>query len=45
MKKLVAYLLIILGLVMIYLSINAKILPPGITGVGFIAIAVVFLKE
>jgi len=45
MKKLVAYLLIVLGIVMIYLSAKAGILPPGITGVGFIAIALVFLGK
>jgi hypothetical protein len=30
---------------MIYLSFNASILPPGITGIGFLAIALVFLKK
>jgi len=45
MKKIVAYVLILLGLFMIYLSYNAFILPPGVTGIGFIAIAMVFLKE
>lgn len=38
-----AILLIILGAVMIYLGINASILPPAITGVGFLVIAAVFL--
>jgi len=45
MKKTVGIILIILGLIMIGLSIKAGIYPPGITGVGFIAIAAVFLKE
>ncbi|MEO9966337.1 MAG: hypothetical protein ABJF11_11145 [Reichenbachiella sp.] len=45
MKKAVAYLLILLGVIMIYMSVKANILPPGITGVGFIAIAMVFLGK
>lgn len=45
MKKAVAYLLIIIGVVMIYLSVKANILPPGLTGLGFIAIAMVFLGK
>lgn len=45
MKKSVSILLIILGIIMIGLSINAMILPPGITGIGFIAIALAFLRD
>jgi small-conductance mechanosensitive channel len=45
MKKVVAFILFILGVVMIFLGYNAQILPPAITGVGFIGIAVVFLQE
>ena len=45
MKRYVAYLLIILGFVMIYLSYQVDALPPAITGVGFIAIGTVFLNE
>jgi hypothetical protein len=45
MKKYLSILLILIGIVMIVLSFNSRILPPGLTGVGFIAIAVVFLKE
>ncbi len=45
MKRIVAILLIILGVVMIYLSTQAGALPPGITGIGFFAIAAVFLTE
>lgn len=45
MKKIVAILLIILGIVMIGLSVSAKIYPPGITGIGFVLIALVFLTE
>ncbi len=45
MKKIIAILLIILAIVMIYLSVNLGALPPGITGVGFILIALVFLRE
>ncbi len=45
MKKVVAILLILLALVMIYLSVNLGVLPPGITGIGFILIALVFLRS
>ncbi len=47
-KQLVAYLLIILGIAMLYIGgFYAKklLLPPIITGVGFFAIALVFLKK
>jgi len=45
LKKIVAYLLIVLGVFMIYLGVHSSILPPAVTGVGFIAIALVFLKQ
>jgi drug/metabolite transporter (DMT)-like permease len=39
-----AFLLFVLGIYMIYLGTKANILPPTITGVGFIVIAAVFWK-
>jgi len=36
-------LLILLGIYMIYLGSKGKILPPTITGVGFVVIALAFL--
>ncbi len=48
MKKQVAYLLLALGVVMIYLGgfkAPKVILPPIITGIGFFAIALTFLKK
>ncbi len=45
MKKIVAIILILLSLVMFYLAYQMGGLPPAITGVGFILIAFVFLKE
>ena len=48
MKKAVAYILIVLGILMVYLGgfhAPKMILPPIITGIGFFAIAVVFLQE
>ena len=39
-----AFLLFVLGVYMIYLGTKANILPPTITGVGFIVIAAVFWK-
>lgn len=40
----VSVLLILLGVTMIVIGIKAGFLPPPITGVGFILIALVFLK-
>jgi drug/metabolite transporter (DMT)-like permease len=39
-----AFLLFILGVYMIYLGTKANILPPTVTGVGFVIIAAVFWK-
>lgn len=39
-----AVILFVLSVIMVIISIQSKILPPGITGVGFIFIALVFLK-
>jgi hypothetical protein len=39
-----AILLALLGIYMIYLGTKGKILPPTITGIGFIIIAVAFLS-
>jgi len=38
-----AILLMLLGIYMIYLGTNGKILPPTITGIGFLIIAIAFL--
>ena len=38
-----AVLLVLLGVYMVYLGTKGKILPPTITGVGFIIIAIAFL--
>jgi len=38
-----AILLILLGIYMIYLGTKGKILPPTITGIGFMIIAIAFL--
>jgi len=38
-----AVLLILLGIYMVYLGTKGKILPPTVTGVGFIIIAIAFL--
>ena len=48
MKKNIAILLFLLGLFMIYLGGfhgEKVILPPIVTGVGFLAISYVFLKD
>ncbi|HEU5166461.1 MAG TPA: hypothetical protein VFU29_13010 [Chitinophagaceae bacterium] len=38
-----AILLIVLGIYMVYLGTNGKILPPTMTGIGFMIIAFAFL--
>lgn len=38
-----AILLVLLGAYMIYLGTKGKILPPTVTGIGFIIIAIAFL--
>ncbi len=47
-RKLAAFILIILGIAMIYIGgfyAPKVMLPPIITGLGFFTIAMVFLKE
>ncbi len=45
MKKSVAIILLILGIVMIVLGIKNNILPPGLTGIGFLAISLLLFKK
>jgi len=45
MKKLVAIVLTVLALIMIVMGIGNFIIPPVLTGIGFLAIAYVFFKE
>jgi succinate dehydrogenase hydrophobic anchor subunit len=45
MKKISAIVLIALALVMFYLAYQIGGLPPAITGVGFLLIAFVFLRD
>lgn len=45
MKKGIAILLIVLGIWLIYLSITAGILPPALTGIGFLAISIILLMK
>jgi uncharacterized membrane protein YbaN (DUF454 family) len=44
-KKILLTVLIIVAIVMIGLSFKAGILPPGLTGIGFIIIAYLFYKQ
>ena len=39
-----AFLLLVLGIYMIYLGTRANIIPPTVTGAGFVIIAAVFWK-
>ena len=45
LKKIAGASLVLLGIVMVYLGVNAGILPPTVTGIGFFVIAGVFLLE
>lgn len=45
MKQIAAVLLILFALIMFYLAYDIGGLPPAITEVGFLVIAVVWLKE
>lgn len=42
MRVILIIILIILGLYMMFLGFKANILPPSVTGIGFIVIALLF---
>jgi hypothetical protein len=41
-RKIAAVILVLLGVAMIYLGVSLRILPPALTGIGFLAISAVF---
>jgi len=43
MRKITGIALIIISIVMIYISVAYKMIPPGLTGIGFIMIALNFM--
>lgn len=45
MKKILLVLLILIAIVMIFLGIKADMIPPTLTGVGFIIIAILFFQK
>ncbi|MDD2982498.1 MAG: hypothetical protein PHQ74_03840 [Crocinitomicaceae bacterium] len=45
MKNTLLIALILIALVMIYLGISANMIPPTLTGIGFIVIAVLFYGQ
>jgi Na+-transporting methylmalonyl-CoA/oxaloacetate decarboxylase beta subunit len=45
MKKIAGIILIILAVLMLYIGIFYRMLPPALTAIGFTAIALVFLLE
>ncbi|MFK7863420.1 MAG: hypothetical protein AB8B95_04235 [Pseudohongiellaceae bacterium] len=45
LKKIAGIVLIVLGAAMVFLGLRAGILPPSMTGIGFLAIAAVFLTD
>lgn len=45
MKKMAGITLLILAAIMLFIGISKGILPPALTGIGFIVAGYVFLKE
>lgn len=45
MKNLLVLILIIIAIAMIIIGLSSKILPPTLTGIGFIIIAAVLYKK
>tara|TARA_R110002096_G_scaffold204178_1_gene389665 strand:+ start:568 stop:714 length:147 start_codon:yes stop_codon:yes gene_type:complete len=45
MRNVLLLLLVLIALVMLYLGIKASMIPPALTGVGFIIIAALFYKK
>jgi len=45
MKNILLILLLIISIVMIVISFKAEILPPALTGIGFIIIGYLLLKK
>lgn len=45
MKKLVAIVLTLLAIALIVMGVGNFMIPPALTGIGFLAIAFVFYKE
>ncbi|WP_162344046.1 hypothetical protein [Cyclobacterium salsum] len=45
MKKLVAIVLTLLAIALIVMGIGNFMIPPALTGIGFLAIAFIFFKE
>jgi len=43
-KTITAIVLFLIAIVMVYIGITKSVLPPALTGVGFVFIAIVFLK-
>jgi Na+-transporting methylmalonyl-CoA/oxaloacetate decarboxylase beta subunit len=45
MKKIAGIILLLVAAVMLYLGLTKDMLPPSLTGIGFIVIGFVFLTE
>lgn len=45
MKNILLILLLLIAIAMIYLGVKGDILPPTLTGVGFIVIAILFYRK
>jgi len=45
MKKISGILLIVISVIMLYIGFAYKMVPPALTGIGFIIISIVFFKE
>ncbi|CAN5331874.1 hypothetical protein BH23BAC2_BH23BAC2_00410 [soil metagenome] len=45
MKKIAGIILLILALVMLFIGVSKSLLPPALTGMGFIIIGLIYLTE
>lgn len=45
MKNMLLIVLVLISIVMIILSVKMSILPPGLTGIGFLIISYLFYKK
>ncbi|MBE0422359.1 MAG: hypothetical protein IBX66_00300 [Lutibacter sp.] len=45
MKNYLTIALVIIAIAMIFIGVTAKILPPALTGIGFIIIAILFYDK
>lgn len=45
MKNVLLILLVLIAIVMLFIGLKTNVFPPALTGVGFVIIAILFLKK